>query len=133
MRGTSTRHTTDHQLLFPAVISSVLYPLFPMGSFRNRMPSPPTSRPTQQRAPERGATSAPTSTREINGRVDQLVLVQSTLQNGATPTLVAGFAMIIAQIKLRQHIQMWSSRSPAASDCLSAPPASETAPGMDMI
>ena len=36
---------------------------------------------------------------EIDGRVDQLALVQDTLLNGATPTMIAGFAMIIAQIQ----------------------------------
>ena len=34
---------------------------------------------------------------EIDGRVDQLALVHDTLLNGATPTMIAGFAMIIAQ------------------------------------
>ena len=100
MRGISTRHTTRHQSLFPAVISSVLAPLFSMdSSSRNHMPAPPTSRSTQQRPPEPEATTAPGSARKVNGRVDQLALVQSSLQNGATPTLDTGFAKIIAQMQ----------------------------------
>ena len=63
------------------------------------MPAPPTSRSTQQRPPEPRATSATAFEGEINGRVDQLALEQSTLQNGATPTMVTGFAMIIAQMQ----------------------------------
>ena len=36
---------------------------------------------------------------ETIGRVDELALVQQTLQSGATPTMIAGFAMIIAQMQ----------------------------------
>ena len=52
-----------------------------------------------QRAPEPAPASATPSVGEIDGRVDQLALVQQTLQNGATPTMIAGFAMIIAQMQ----------------------------------
>ena len=59
------------------------------------MPTPSTSRSNQLRLPEPGTSSTSAPIGEINRRVDQLTLVQSTLQNGATPTLVAGIAMII--------------------------------------
>ena len=36
---------------------------------------------------------------EVNGRVDQLALVQQALQDGATPTMITGFAMIVAQMQ----------------------------------
>ena len=61
------------------------------------MPAPSASRSIQKRLHEPGTSSAPAPAREINGRIDQLALVQSTLQNGASPTLVTGFAMINAQ------------------------------------
>ena len=36
---------------------------------------------------------------EVNGRVDQLASVQQALQDWATPTMIAGFAMILAQMQ----------------------------------
>ena len=46
-----------------------------------------------------GSNGGNSSKGEIDGRVDQLALVQQTILNGATPTMIAGFAMIIAQIQ----------------------------------
>ena len=64
-------------------------------SARNRLPAPQNAARTQQTT----RSDAPPMTSEIDGRVDQLALVQDTLLNGATPTMIAGFAMIIAQIQ----------------------------------
>ena len=65
-------------------------------SSRNRMPAP-----SNQQSPQQRATSSSTlsSVGEVNGRVDQLALVQQALQDGATPTMIAGFAMIVAQMQ----------------------------------
>ena len=64
-------------------------------SARNRLPAPQNAARTQQTT----RSDAPPMMSEIDGRVDQLALVQDTLLNGATPTMIAGFAMIIAQIQ----------------------------------
>ena len=68
-------------------------------SSRNRIPAPTTQQNQRQRAAISSTTSTPTSVGEVNGRVDQLALVQQALQDGATPTMIAGFAMIIAQMQ----------------------------------
>ena len=61
-------------------------------SSRNRMPAPSSQQNPQPHMP-------PTNTLppvgEVNGRIDQLALVQQALQDGATPTMIAGFAMIV--------------------------------------
>ena len=51
-------------------------------SLRNRMPAP-----SNQQSPQHCATSSSTlpSVGQVNGRVDQLALVQQALQDGATP------------------------------------------------
>ena len=64
-------------------------------SSRNRMLAPQNA----QRAQDPARTNISSAVGEIGGRVDQLALVQNTLQNGATPTMIAGFAMIIAQMQ----------------------------------
>ena len=64
-------------------------------SARNRLPAPQNAARAQQTT----RSDAPPMMSEIDGRVDQLALVQDTLLNGATPTMIAGFAMIIAQIQ----------------------------------
>ena len=64
-------------------------------SARNRLPAPQNAARTQQTT----RSDAPPIMSEIDGRVDQIALVQDTLLNGATPTMIAGFAMIIAQIQ----------------------------------
>ena len=67
-------------------------------SSRNRMPAPTSQQNQRQRAANSLTTSTPTSVGEVNGRIDQLALVQQALQD-ATPTMIAGFAMIIAQMQ----------------------------------
>ena len=64
-------------------------------SARNRLPAPQNAVRTQQTT----RSDAPPMMSEIDCRVDQLALVQDTLLNGATPTMIAGFAMIIAEIQ----------------------------------
>ena len=59
-------------------------------SSRNRMPAPNSQQTSRQRAT---TASTLTSVGEVNGRVDQLALVQQALQDGATPT------MIVAQMQ----------------------------------
>ena len=59
----------------------------------------------RRQLPEHGTSSATTSLGEITGRVVQLALVQSTLQNRATPTLVAGIAISIAQLQAQTDYQ----------------------------
>ena len=57
--------------------------------------------PNSQQNPQSRTHSSNTlqSMGEINGRVDQLALVQQALQDGATPTMIGGFAMIVAQMQ----------------------------------
>ena len=57
--------------------------------------------PNSQQNPQSRIHSSNTlqSVGEVNGRVDQLALVQQALQDGATPTMIAGFAMIVAQMQ----------------------------------
>ena len=64
------------------------------------MPAP-TSQPNQRQhaANLQSNVGTPTSVGEVNGRVDQLALVQQALQDGATHTKIAGFAMILAQMQ----------------------------------
>ena len=64
-------------------------------SSRNRMPAPNSQQNPQPRVPPN--TLLPVG--EVNGRVDQLALVQQALQDGANPTMIAGFAMIVAQMQ----------------------------------
>ena len=64
-------------------------------SARHRLPAPQNA----ARAQPSTRSDPPPMMSEIDGRVDQLALVQDTLLNGATPTMIAGFAMIIAQIQ----------------------------------
>ena len=59
------------------------------------MPTPQNA----QRARNPARTNTSSTVGEIGGRFDQLDLLQNTLQNGATPTMIAGFAMIIAQMQ----------------------------------
>ena len=66
---------------------------------RNRTPAPTSQQNRRQSIPNTAYTSTTSTVGEVNGRVDQLALVQDALQNGATPTMIAGFAMIIAQMK----------------------------------
>ena len=49
--------------------------------------------------PSYRSSCASTPVREKNSRVDQLAVVQGTLQNGATATLVAGIAMLVARMQ----------------------------------
>ena len=67
---------------------------------RNRMPAPTGQQNQRQHASNlQSNVGTPTSIGEVNGRVDQLALVQQALQDGATPTKIAGFAMILAQMQ----------------------------------
>ena len=68
-------------------------------SSRNRMLAPTSQLNPRQRATNSSYASTPTSVSEVNGRVDKLALVQQALQNGATPTMIAGFAIIVAQMQ----------------------------------
>ena len=68
-------------------------------SSRNRMPAPTNQPNRRQGIPNTASTSTTSTIGEVNDRVDQLALVQDALQNGATPTMIAGFAMIIAQMQ----------------------------------
>ena len=68
-------------------------------SSRNRMPAPTNQQNQRPRASNPSNASTPTSVGEVNGRVDQLALVQQALQDGSSPTMIAGFAMIIAQMQ----------------------------------
>ena len=67
-------------------------------SSRQRMPASSNQTSKRRQLHELETSSGTPSPGEINGRVDQLALVQNTLLNGTTPALVAGFAMLIAQI-----------------------------------
>ena len=60
------------------------------------MPAPSSQQNPQPRVPPAN-TLPPVG--EVNGRVDQLALVQQALQDGATATMLAAFAMIVAQIQ----------------------------------
>ena len=54
----------------------------------------------RQRTTNSTSTSTTSPIGEVNGRVDQLALVQQqALQKGATPAMIAGFAMVIAQMQ----------------------------------
>ena len=66
-------------------------------SSRQRMPAPSNQTTNGRQLPQPGTSSAAPSPGEINSRVDQLAVVENTLENEATPTLVAGIAMLIAQ------------------------------------
>ena len=95
LRGFPSYHTKS---VLPSQSSVLNTPLssFPIdASARNRLPAPQNAVRTQQTT----RSDAPPMMSEIDGRVDQLALVQDTLLNGATPTPIAGFAMIIAQIQ----------------------------------
>ena len=63
------------------------------------MPAPSNQQNPRQRAPDSTPASTTPSVGEVNGRVDQLALVQQALLNMATPTMIAGFAMVIAQMQ----------------------------------
>ena len=64
-------------------------------SARHRLSAPQNA----ARAQPSTVSDAPPMMSEIDGRIDQLALVQDTILNGATPTMITGFAMIIAQIQ----------------------------------
>ena len=77
------------------------------------MPVPQNAQRAQN--PARATTSPAVG--EIGGRVDQQALVQNTLQNGAIPTMIAGFAMIIAHTQVQAdnpdvHLTITSSVAP---------------------
>ena len=60
------------------------------------MPAPNSQQNPQSRIPSSNTLQ---SMGEVNGRVDQLALVQQALQDGATPTMITGIAMIVAQMQ----------------------------------
>ena len=68
-------------------------------SSRNRMPTPNSHQIRREGIPNTAITSTTSTIGEVNGRVEQLALVQDALQNRATHTMIAGFAMIIAQMQ----------------------------------
>ena len=68
-------------------------------SSRNSVPAPTSQQNRRQCIPNTASTSTTSTIGEVNGRVDQIALVQDALQNGASPTMIAGFAMIIAQMQ----------------------------------
>ena len=65
-------------------------------SSRNRMPAPSSQQNPQ---PRMHPTNTLPPVGEVNGRIDRLALVQQVLQDGATPTMIAGFAMIVTQMQ----------------------------------
>ena len=84
-------------------------------SVRIRVPAVPVSgqTPTSQarnnemQLPESRNPTSSASVSEIDGRIDQVALVERTLRDGAIPTLVAGMAMQIAQMQLQiDHLDM---------------------------
>ena len=104
LRGSPIRHEISihhHSILpLPPRFFSVLSHLSQMdSSLRNRMPASSNVQNSRQRAPETAPTSSTSSIGEIDGRVDQLALVQQTLHNGATLTMIAGFPMIMGQME----------------------------------
>ena len=69
-------------------------------SSRNRMPAPTSQQNQRQHASNFPSNiGTPTSVGEVNGRDDPLALVQQALLDGATPTIIAGFAMILGQMQ----------------------------------
>ena len=60
------------------------------------MPAPNSQQNPQSRIPSSNTLQ---SMGEVNGRVDQLALVQQALQDGAAPTMITGFAMIVAHMQ----------------------------------
>ena len=81
---------------YPPVLSHLLST---DSSSRNRMPAPTNQQNARQRATNSTSTGTTSPIGEVNGRVDQLSLVQLAQQSGATPTMIAGFAMVIAQMQ----------------------------------
>ena len=70
-----------------------------------------------QRTQDSARTNITSAVGEVGGRVDQLALVQNTLQNRATPTMIAGFAMILARMQAQAdnpavHLTITSSIGP---------------------
>ena len=62
--------------------------------------TPTSQAPNNQlQLPETGNPTTSASVGEKDGRIDQVVLVERTLRNGATPTLVAGMVMSMAQMQ----------------------------------
>ena len=86
LRGTySNPASHSHYLLIQVILSNM------DKSFRPRMPAPSATNTNQQLSePRTSLTKTPLG--EIYGRVGQLALVRNTLQNGATPTLLAGIS-----------------------------------------
>ena len=96
LRGTApTYHCRNHS---PQVVPSIQLSNIDNAS-RQRMPALSNQTTNLQQLHEPGTSSATPSPGEINGLVDQVALVQNTLQTGATPTLVACIAMFIAQMQ----------------------------------
>ena len=91
---------TITQSLLSDLAAPVLSYLLSMVSFsRKCMPAITSQQNRRQGIPNTASTSTTSIIGEVNGRVDQLALVQEALQNGATPTMIAGFAMIITQMQ----------------------------------
>ena len=61
--------------------------------------APSFSPNSHERLSEPEISSMTTSVGDIDGGIDKLELVRNTLQNGVTPTLVAGIAMVKDQKK----------------------------------
>ena len=100
---------------------------------RQRMPAPSDQNINRRQLPEPEILSATTSLAEINDRVDPLALVQNTLKIGATPTLVARIAMLIAQMQAQTTTPIQFLRSPAALDRSSVPQVSKMESGTATI
>ena len=120
LRGSPKRHdiSIHHHstLLLASHLSSLLSLLSKMDSLITKQ-NASTLEPQNSRhcALEPAPTSTTSSVGEIDGRVDKLALVQQTLRNGATPTMIAGFAMIIAQMQLQAAHPDVLLRSPESS------------------
>ena len=88
-------------------ISLQVLPSIMDNSARNRMSAPSNPQNSHNRLSEPGTSSKTTSVGDNDGRIDQLALVKNTLQNGATPTLVAVIAILLAQMKaLEDHADL---------------------------
>ena len=89
----------DHsaRIGFPAPSISQQYPLSATVSSGATVNSQQYPTPSQTNPP-----LAPT--RELHGRIDQTAFLNDTLQAGASPSLVAGLAMVISQMRSQvQH------------------------------
>ena len=106
MQGSHTPFGQNKNKVLPFVIDD---------SARIPVPAPPVTGKTptlqapnnQLQLPEVGNPTTTASVGEIYARIDQVALVERTLRNGATPKLVAGMAMLMAQMQAQiDHLDL---------------------------